>query len=94
MAIPGTPPTPETVFAVISDASRLRFGYGFAVRFEESDWGFGGREGECGWGGAASTHFWISRKDGLIAITLRNFMPYEWTLEKELKALIYDAMSD
>ena len=54
----------------------------------------GGREGECGWGGAASTHFWISRKDGLIAITLRNFMPYEWTLEKELKTLIYDAMGD
>ncbi len=72
----------------------IGFGYGFAVRFEESDWGFGGREGECGWGGAASTHFWISQKDGLIAITLRNFMPYEWTLEKELKTLIYDAMSD
>ena len=72
----------------------IGFGYGFAVRFEESDWGFGGRKGECGWGGAASTHFWISQKEGLIAITLRNFMPYEWTLEKELKTLIYDAMSD
>ena len=72
----------------------IGFGYGFAVRFEESDWGSGGRKGECGWGGAASTHFWMLPKDGLVAITLRNFMPYEWTLENELKTLIYQAMSD
>tara|TARA_B100002019_G_scaffold184794_1_gene159525 strand:- start:1099 stop:2343 length:1245 start_codon:yes stop_codon:yes gene_type:complete len=72
----------------------IGFGYGFAVRFEESDWGSGGRKGECGWGGAASTHFWMLPKDGLVAITLRNFMPYEWTLENELKPLIYQAMSD
>jgi CubicO group peptidase (beta-lactamase class C family) len=70
----------------------IGFGYGFAVREKKSDWGFGGRGGECGWGGAASTHFWISPKDGLIVITLRNFMPYEWTLEKFLKPLVYDAL--
>lgn len=72
----------------------IGFGYGFAVRKMESDWGFGGRAGEIGWGGAASTHFWISPKDRLIVITLRNFMPYEWTLEKELKRLIYESLEE
>ncbi len=72
----------------------IGFGYGFAVRKAESDWGFGGRSGEFGWGGAASTHFWISPQDKLIVITLRNFMPYEWTLEKALKKLVYEALED
>ena len=76
------------------DRKGIGFGYGFAVRKAESAWGFGGRKGEFGWGGAASTHFWISPKDNLIVITLRNFMPYEWTLEKELKKLVYDALKD
>ena len=70
----------------------IGFGYGFSVRKAQSDWGFGGPAGEFGWGGAASTHFWISPKDGLVVITLRNFMPYEWTLEKNLKGLIYNAL--
>ncbi len=72
----------------------IGFGYGFAVRKSKSSWGFGGRTGEIGWGGAASTHFWISPEDNLIVITLHNFMPYEWTLEKELKTLVYEAMED
>jgi CubicO group peptidase (beta-lactamase class C family) len=72
----------------------IGFGYGFSVRKAQSGWGFGGPAGEFGWGGAASTHFWISPEDGLVVITLRNFMPYEWTLEKELKMLIYKALDD
>lgn len=70
----------------------VRFGLGFAVRKEESTWGFGGKTGEIGWGGAASTHFWILPEEGLSVITLRNFMPYEWTLEAELKKLVYDSL--
>ena len=87
------PPSVKNI-GINDNRKGVGFGYGFAVRFEESDWGSGGYKGECGWGGAASTHFWMLPKDGLVAITLRNFMPYEWTLEKELKTLIYEAMSD
>lgn len=76
------------------DRKGIGFGYGFSVRKAQSNWGFGGSTGEFGWGGAASTHFWISPEDGLVVITLRNFMPYEWTLEKELKSLIYKALKD
>ena len=68
------------------------FGYGFSVRTRETDWGFGGKVGEIGWGGAASTHFWMLPSENLAVITLRNFMPYQWTLEAELKDLIYDSI--
>ncbi|MGK0185086.1 MAG: CubicO group peptidase (beta-lactamase class C family) [Verrucomicrobiales bacterium] len=68
------------------------FGLGFSVRMETSDKEPAGRVGEYGWGGAASTHFWISPKDHLIVITLRQFMPYQWTLETDLKPLIYDGL--
>ena len=30
--------------------------------------------------------------ENLAVITLRNFMPYQWTLEAELKNLIYDSI--
>ena len=65
------------------------FGLGFSVRVAE-DPEDPGIVGEYGWGGAASTHFWISPKDKLFVVTMRNFMPYQSTLENKLKPLIYD----
>lgn len=68
------------------------FGLGFSVRMEKSEKERAGRVGEYGWGGAASTHFWISPKDNLIVITLRQHMPYQWTLETDLKPIFYDGL--
>ena len=62
------------------------FGFGFSVRTAP------GHTGEYGWGGAASTHFWISPKDDLFVITFRQFMPYQGILEQALKPIIYDAI--
>ena len=53
-----------------------------------------GRVGEYGWGGAASTHYWISPKDNLIVLTLEQVMPYSFNTEWALKGLIYDALVD
>jgi CubicO group peptidase (beta-lactamase class C family) len=39
------------------------FGLGFSVRVEPSDKDRASRVGEYGWGGMASTHFWISPRD-------------------------------
>ena len=66
------------------------FGLGFSVRFaDDPRWDADASIGEYGWGGAASTHFWISPKDELIVITMEQTMPYNWNLEKALKPLIY-----
>ncbi|MEL6106924.1 MAG: serine hydrolase domain-containing protein [Planctomycetota bacterium] len=70
------------------------FGFGFSVREKMSDWDPHGRVGEYGWGGAASTHYWISPKDELIVITLEQVMPYRWLTEFGLKKQIYDAIID
>jgi CubicO group peptidase (beta-lactamase class C family) len=68
------------------------FGLGFSVRVAKSDKQPAEVVGEYGWGGAASTHFWISPRHELVVITLRQFMPYESTLESRLKPIIYQAI--
>jgi CubicO group peptidase (beta-lactamase class C family) len=68
------------------------YGYGFSVRVKMSDWDPDGRVGEYGWGGAASTHYWISPKDDLVVLTLEQVMPYSFNTEWALKGLIYDAL--
>ena len=68
------------------------FGLGFSVRVKMSDWDPQSRVGEYGWGGAASTHYWVSPKDNLIVITLEQTCPFTFLTEFALKGLIYDAI--
>ena len=70
------------------------FGLGFSVRVKMSDWDPDGRVGEYGWGGAASTHYWISPKDDLVVLTLEQVMPYSFNTEWALKGLIYDSIEE
>lgn len=68
------------------------FGFGFNVRTEITDWDPSGHAGEYGWGGAASTHYWVSPADKLIVVTLEQLMPYNWDTEFGVKKIIYDAV--
>lgn len=68
------------------------FGLGFNVVTHTSQYDPDARVGEYGWGGAASTHFWVSPSDDLAVITLEQTMPYTWNLERSLKGLVYDAI--
>lgn len=69
------------------------FSFGFSVRTADTEWDQAGRVGEYGWGGAASTHYWISPKDdGLIVVTLEQIMPYNFDTEWLLKPVIYEAI--
>ena len=68
------------------------FSFGFSVRVKMSDWDPDGRVGEYGWGGAASTHYWVSPKDDLSVITLEQVMPYSFLTELKIKGLVYDAI--
>ena len=70
------------------------FGYGFSVRTKQSDWDPPGRVGEYGWGGLASTHYWVSPKDELIVIALEQTLPYSFMTEFAIKNVIYDAIED
>lgn len=70
------------------------FGLGFSVRTEITSWDPAGHAGEYGWGGAASTHYWVSPSDKLIIVTLEQIMPYQWDTEFGVKKIIYDAIQN
>lgn len=64
------------------------FGLGFSVRTKDGKF----PKGEYGWGGMASTHFWISPRDDLIVIALSQRYPYSGQLENTVKPIIYDSI--
>jgi len=65
------------------------FGLGFSVRIEDGRF----PKGEYGWGGMASTHFWIFPKDELIVVALSQRMPFSSQLENAVKSIIYDSIT-
>jgi CubicO group peptidase (beta-lactamase class C family) len=70
------------------------FGLGFGVRTAKDDPKAGTAEGEYFWGGAASTHFWISPHQELTVVALEQYMPNRPRLQTALKPLIYEAVSN
>ena len=67
------------------------FGLGFSVQVNRDPLS-AAHVGEYGWGGAASTHFWISPQDELVVIALQQFMPFSTLLEQTIKPIVYGAM--
>jgi CubicO group peptidase (beta-lactamase class C family) len=67
------------------------FGLGFSVTVEPDDKS-ASRKDEYGWGGAASTHYWVSPRDRLIVVTMEQRWPYSAETEEALKPVIYDAI--
>ncbi len=72
--------------------SGVGFGLGFSVIVEKTDYTKLNRLGEYGWGGAASTHFWISPADDLAVVVLTQLQPYTAQMEIALKPVIYSAI--
>jgi hypothetical protein len=75
----------------------MGFGLGLSVRVDPHKNAKVARKtklGECGWGGAASTHFWISPTDGLAVVTLEQIMPYSTQTKAAVKGIIYDTIED
>jgi CubicO group peptidase (beta-lactamase class C family) len=70
------------------------FGLGFGVRVGKDDPKAGRAVGEYYWGGAASTHFWISPKQELAVVALEQFMPSRPKLAQAIKPLIYQAAKE
>jgi CubicO group peptidase (beta-lactamase class C family) len=81
---------------VLSEGPRagVGFGLGFSVKVADGDWDPDAPVGEFGWGGLASTHYWVSPKDDLVALTLEQTFPYSFLLEHAVKGVVYDAITD
>ncbi|MBR9803352.1 beta-lactamase family protein [bacterium] len=73
----------------------IGYSFGFNVRVEGSDdWDPAAPVGELGWGGAASTHYWVSPKDEVIVVTLEQVRPYNFETEWAIKPIVYDAITE
>jgi CubicO group peptidase (beta-lactamase class C family) len=85
---------PAVAYPINLDGLRdgVGFGLGFSVVVEQTEWTKSSPIGEFGWGGAASTHFWISPKDELAIVVLTQHMPFSFLLENAVKPLVYDAI--
>ncbi len=71
------------------------FGLGFSVTTDVARTGIAGSAGEYGWGGAASTAFWIDPVEDICVVFLTQFMPSTlYPIRRELRTLINAAIVD
>jgi CubicO group peptidase (beta-lactamase class C family) len=70
------------------------FGLGFYVRMEPDKAKPASVANEYGWGGAASTHFWISPDDELVVVALQQQMPFTPLLMQTVQPLVRAALDD
>jgi len=85
---------PESAFPIdVGDGIHIGegFGLGFAVHTgAKAD--TNGPIGEYGWGGAASTHYWLQPESKLIVVTMEQVMPFRPDTESGIKSFVYDAI--
>lgn len=78
-----------------STAEGIGFGLGFSVMLDPARAQILGTPGECAWGGAASTAFWVDPAEEMAVILLTQLMPSStWPLRRELRVLSYQALVD
>jgi CubicO group peptidase (beta-lactamase class C family) len=70
------------------------FGLGFYARMEVDKAKPASVVHEYGWGGAASTHFWISPDDELVVVALQQQMPFTPLLAQTVQPLVHAALHE
>ena len=73
----------------------IGFGLGFATTLSPAQSQMPGSPGDFGWGGVASTVFWVDPVEDMVVLFLTQFAPSStYPLRKELRALVYQALVD
>ena len=71
------------------------FGLGFSVLQDPIAAGTLGTPGEYGWGGAASTAFWVDPAEEITAIFMTQLLPSSaYPIRTQLRQLVYSALVD
>jgi CubicO group peptidase (beta-lactamase class C family) len=69
------------------------FGLGFSVVQDGAATKVVGNEGEYGWGGAASTAFWVDPVDDLVVVFLTQLLPSStYAIRSQLRQLVQQAV--
>ncbi len=73
----------------------IGFGLGFSVMLDPARAQIVGTPGECAWGGAASTAFWVDPAEDLAVVFLTQLTPSStYPVRRELRVLVYSALVD
>jgi CubicO group peptidase (beta-lactamase class C family) len=73
----------------------IGFGLGFSVVIDPAQVKVVCSEGEAGWGGAASTAFWIDQREQLTVSFFTQLLPSSaYRLRPQLRQLVYQALAD
>jgi CubicO group peptidase (beta-lactamase class C family) len=89
LAAMGQPRFAESTFHGIG------FGLGFSVLLDPARAQILGSPGECGWGGMASTVFWVDPAEDLAVVMMTQLIPSSrYPLRRELRVLTYQAIVD
>lgn len=73
----------------------LGFGLGFSVLMDVAPAGVLGSVGNHGWGGWASTNFWVDPMERIIGILLPQYIPSgTYPLTEDFRVLVYQALVD
>jgi len=78
-----------------SNFNGVGFGLGFSVALNPLGGKTVGNAGEYGWGGAASTAFWVDPVDDVVVIFMTQLLPSSThPIRSELRGLVYQALID
>jgi len=56
--------------------------------------GIDGSVGECGWAGAAKTHYWVDPVQEIVGVTMTQYMVAFDLPDKDFQLLAYQALED
>ena len=78
-----------------SSYTGIGFGLGFSVMLDPAQAQIVGTAGECAWGGAASTGFWVDPAEDLAVVLFTQLTPSStYPIRRELRVLTYAAVVD
>jgi CubicO group peptidase (beta-lactamase class C family) len=86
---------PAGVWLPSSPAGAVGFGLGVSVNINSPLTGQLSSDGSYGWGGAASTFFWIDPEENLIGISMAQFIPINTHLyHEDFRTSVYQSLID
>lgn len=89
MAAMGTPRFSESTYTGIG------FGLGFSIMLDPAAAQIVGTPGECAWGGAASTAFWVDPQEQMAVVLFTQLTPSStYPIRRQLRVLTYAAVVD
>jgi CubicO group peptidase (beta-lactamase class C family) len=95
--LPGGRDLPAMSRSLFSEATYqgIGFGLGFQVTMNPTETLIPGSAGEYGWGGLATTSFWIDPAEELIAVFMTQVIPSSaYPIRRELRTMVYAAITD